>query len=116
MKNIFLTIIAVLIVGIVSVKAQNKAKIQTDTIHVSGICDMCEKRIVDAAYIKGVKRADWDKNTGILKVVYNSQKTSISEIEKNIAATGHDAGKTKANNNDYKKLPECCAYKEVGIH
>ena len=32
-----------------------KKTLSSDTIHVDGICEQCQKRIENAAYIKGVK-------------------------------------------------------------
>ncbi|MNE59814.1 hypothetical protein D3C80_1549320 [compost metagenome] len=73
---------------------------------------MCKKRIEDAAYIKGVKRADWDQKTQELKLVYNTDKTDLKTIEQSIARKGHDAGAILADKDQYKKLPSCCAYND----
>lgn len=91
--------------------AQNKKDIITEKTIVKGTCGQCKNRIEDAAYINGVKRAEWDKNTKELTVTYRPSKTSLQEIEKRIAAAGHDAGSAKASDSAYNQLPECCAYK-----
>jgi mercuric ion binding protein len=104
-------IIALLILSFTLSFAQEKKDIVTEKIKVSGTCGQCKKRIEDAAYIGGVKRAEWDKTTKELTVTYKSSKTSLLKIEEHIAQAGHDAGEVKANDGDYKKLPECCAYK-----
>ncbi|RYD99144.1 MAG: metal transporter [Sphingobacteriales bacterium] len=118
MKNIILAALATFTLGTAPLNAQENKKTTTEskTILVAGNCGMCKKRIENAAYIPGVKRAEWDKTTKELKVVYNGKKTSLSRIEENIAKAGHDAGETKATEKDYKKLPDCCAYGEVGAH
>ncbi len=90
--------------------AQEK-DIATATYKVDGNCNMCKKRIEDAAYVKGVKRADWDKETHKLTVVYKPSKTSADEILKSVAHAGHSSDKIAANEADYNKLPECCHYK-----
>ena len=72
---------------------------------------MCKKRIEDAAYVKGVKRADWDKENSTLTVVYKPSKTSGEEIQQNIARAGHSTAAIAAADEDYKKLPACCHYK-----
>ncbi|RYD51301.1 MAG: hypothetical protein EOP52_09870 [Sphingobacteriales bacterium] len=87
------------------------ADVKTDTIAVSGNCSMCKKRIEDAAYSKGVKRADWNDETKKLVVVYRPSKTNLTAIQQHIAAAGHDAGPVAAKEADYKKLPDCCQYK-----
>ena len=84
----------------------------TDTIHVDGNCNMCKNRIEDAALIKGVKKAVWDKQTDKLVVVYDADKTSLMKIEKSVAAVGHDTPNFKADDKVYNKLPKCCLYRD----
>ncbi len=118
MKNIILAALATCALGTASLNAQENKKTGTEskTILVDGNCGMCKKRIENAAYIPGVKRAEWDKATKELKVVYNGKKTTLTKIEQSVAKAGHNAGATKAAEKDYKKLPDCCAYGEVGAH
>lgn len=119
MKNLIIALVAGFSsISFTSVNAQSKAQnvTKTDTIEVEGSCNMCKKRIENAAYINGVKRAEWDKNSKKLTVSYNSKKTSLNKIEANIAKEGHDAGAVKATEDQYKKLPNCCAYKHVEAH
>jgi len=98
-----------------SVFAQSK-DIVTEHYKVSGNCDKCKKRIENAAYIKGVKRADWDKNTGELTVVYRHSQTNATTILQHIAKAGHESEVAKADDAAYKNLPHCCAYKQTGKH
>ncbi len=96
--------------------AKNKtSKITTTEFKVRGVCGMCEKRIEKAALIKGVKLADWDKDSNVIKVIFNNKKTSAENIKKAIAAVGHDAGDEIAKDKVYNELPGCCAYREEGI-
>jgi len=90
---------------------QAEKDVKTEKIMVSGSCSMCKKRIEKAAYVKGVKRAEWDKETKELTVTYKPSKTSTDEILKSIAATGHDSEKFTASKESYSKLPECCNYR-----
>ncbi|HEY0297909.1 MAG TPA: cation transporter [Arachidicoccus sp.] len=110
MKHIFSLLALLLFISGVCF-AQDK-NIKTDTIKVDGLCEKCKKRIENAAYIKGVKRADWNVQTKQLVVIYSS-KTSLETIEESIAHAGHDTGGVLASDEDYKKLPYCCAYKNV---
>lgn len=113
MKNRFIALMAMITLSSsFSGFAQETSKVKTETITVKGVCSMCKKRIEDAAYIKGVKRADWDVKTHELKIVYNSEKTSLGKIEQSIANTGHDAGTVVADKEKYKQLPSCCAYND----
>ncbi len=86
-------------------------------IPVSGVCKMCKSRIENAALIKGVKFAEWDKLAQTLKVVYKPQKVSALEIHAAVATAGHDTDKIKAPNEVYSELPGCCAYRDgVEVH
>ena len=89
-----------------------KKKVETKTVHVSGVCDDCKERIENAAYIPGVKRADWNKDKQQLTVSFKTDKVSLEQIEQSIANVGHDAGEIHATDSAYKKLPSCCAYKD----
>jgi len=86
------------------------AEMKTDTIEVSGNCGMCEKRIVAAASIKGVKSVQWDAQTEQLTVRYDAEKTSLDKIEQSIARAGHDTPNHKADEKAYNQLHTCCQY------
>jgi len=87
--------------------------IVTGTYLVNGECDQCKKRIEDAAYIKGVKYANWNVETHNLTVKYDSSKTSSELILKSIVKAGHDSENMIATDDDYNKLPSCCKYRSV---
>ena len=76
---------------------------------------MCEKRIENAALIKGVKLAEWNKETQILKVVFKADKVSVEKIHKAVADSGHSTDKMDADKEVYNKLPACCQYDD-GAH
>ena len=92
------------------------AKVSEDTITVEGVCDMCKKRIEDAAYGKGVKFVSWDKNTKLLSIAYRTDKTSLEAIEQRIVKAGHSTENTAAVKDDYDSLPDCCRYEELHTH
>ena len=95
------------------VLAQEKEKdVVTEKYKVEGNCNMCKKRIENAAFVKGVKRAEWDKKTHELTVVYKPSKTNAEAILGSVAKVGHSSDKVEANTADYKKLPECCQYRD----
>jgi len=104
MKALMLTLFTMLSV---SVFAHEK----TDTFKVYGNCDMCKKKIEKAASsIEGVKKAEWNEETGVMTVTYNGDKTSLDDIQKKIASVGYDTEKFPADDAAYKKLPGCCKY------
>lgn len=81
---------------------------------VSGKCGMCKKRVEKAAMsIAGVKTANWDKTTKIIKIVISDNKITQDVISKAIAAVGHDTGFDKADDKVYDALPDCCHYERV---
>lgn len=78
---------------------------------VSGNCALCKKRIESAALgVLGVKHAMWNKESKELMVHFDATKTNKKEIEKAIAAAGHDTPDFKASEGSYEDLPQCCRY------
>jgi len=109
MRTLFIGILSLLFS--VSSFAQDKTA-KTVTIAVKGNCEECKKRIENAADIKGVKFSSWDDDKQVITVTYKTDKVSLAEIEKAIAASGHDVSGIKGNDASYKKLPECCKYRD----
>lgn len=92
-------------------QAQSKVITQTDTFKVWGNCGMCEKTIEKAASkVKGVTKADWDKEKKIMKLTYITSVTNVDDVHKAIAAAGYDTEKIKATDKAYNKLDGCCQY------
>jgi periplasmic mercuric ion binding protein len=87
------------------------ASAKTETIKVSGNCGMCKERIEKAAKVKGVSKADWNKDTKTLTLVYNPAVVKSDDVQKGIAAVGHDTEKFKADTKTYNSLPGCCKYR-----
>ncbi|NOR76551.1 MAG: ATPase [Draconibacterium sp.] len=84
---------------------------KTEKFEVKGNCGMCEKRIEKAALeVDGVSKADWDKETKKLEVVFDDAKTNVDKVQKTVAKVGHDTEKYKAPDDVYNKLPGCCLY------
>jgi periplasmic mercuric ion binding protein len=84
---------------------------KTEKFKVGGNCESCKIRIEKAAKsVDGVNKASWDINSRVLEITFNPSKTSLDNIEKAIAAVGHDTPLHKAPDKVYKNLPECCQY------
>lgn len=80
-------------------------------VSVGGLCEMCKERIETAAKsVTGVESANWETDTKMLHLNFDSSKTNSDEIQKAVAKAGHDTEKFKAPDEVYKKLPECCLY------
>ena len=71
---------------------------------------MCKKRIEKAAKLEGVTSAIWNVETKIMTVTYDVAKISNDDLQKKIAAVGHDTDKYAADDSVYSKLPGCCLY------
>jgi copper chaperone CopZ len=85
---------------------------KTTTV-VSGKCEMCKARIEGIVNeIKNVSACEWDKDTKVLSVYYKDSQPDIDQIEKALAAAGHDTEKYKADDEVYNKLPKCCLYRD----
>lgn len=113
MKTVKILIIALLAIVFTSnTNAQTPViKSKTETIKVSGNCDMCKARIEKAAKMDGVTKAEWSKKDKTLTATFDSAKTNMEEIGKKVAAAGHDNEKAKAAETVYNKLPGCCQYR-----
>lgn len=91
------------------------AQDKTDTINVNGECGMCKSRIQKTLKIDGISSAVWDVETKLLTVTYNPEKITNDEIQKKIAAVGHDTEKYSAPDDVYSKLPGCCKYERKKV-
>lgn len=93
-------------------KTQRTIGIKTQTIKVSGTCDMDKRRIETVAYaVEGVKSAVWDQYSQILILKYSVfKKEAADNVQKKIALAGNDTEQYKADDAAYQSLPECCHY------
>ncbi|MHB8259906.1 MAG: heavy-metal-associated domain-containing protein [Bacteroidia bacterium] len=108
-----LALIMLIFISMSSFGQSTKKETKTSSFNVSGVCEQCKKRIENAADIKGVKFAEWDVKTHILKVTYRTDKVSETQIKQAILSAGHDVENEKASEAAYNKLPDCCKYKET---
>ena len=93
----------------INVNAQ-KSDSKVSSFKVLGNCDQCKERIESALKVDGVTKATWDKKTKIATVTYNPAKVKVDDLQKKVAAVGHDTEKFKADDKAYAKLPGCCQY------
>jgi copper chaperone CopZ len=104
------TVVAAVVVdhSIITSKHDDK---KTDTFKVFGNCGMCEKTIEGALKdVKGVDKADWNKETKMIEVVYHTHDISLDNIKKKIAEVGYDTEEYRASEKAYNDLPGCCQY------
>ncbi|HET8803564.1 MAG TPA: DUF3347 domain-containing protein [Aequorivita sp.] len=84
-----------------------------ETVKIYGNCGMCESTIETAGNIKNQSTIDWDKETKMASLVYDSSKTSKEEILKRIALAGYDSDTFLAPDDTYSNLPNCCQYERA---
>ncbi|MFA5419805.1 MAG: efflux RND transporter periplasmic adaptor subunit, partial [Bacteroidales bacterium] len=88
-------------------------RMEKQMVKVSGNCEMCRDRIETAAKsVAGVVSAEWNIDTKMLQVEFDSSKTNLDDVQKVIAQAGHDTGKYKAPDDVYNRLPKCCLYRK----
>jgi copper chaperone CopZ len=85
---------------------------KTESVKIYGNCEMCEKTIETAGNIKKVASVDWNKDSKMATITYDSTKTNQDEILKLIALVGYDSDKFLAPDDVYNKLAGCCNTKE----
>ena len=113
MKTRILSIAMVLGLSTLSLFAQT---VKTEKFEVAGNCGMCETRIEKAANsVDGVSSADWDKETKMLEVSFDSEKSDLHKIHLAVATVGHDTKMHKADDKVYDELPACCKYERMAM-
>lgn len=84
---------------------------QTDTlyIHTSAQCGTCKKKIEhDMSFEKGVKKVQLDLESRVLKVIYQSSRTTPALLREAVTNIGYDADSLMAKPAAYDRLPACC--------
>src|SRR6185437_3746028 len=93
--------------------SQTNDGVQYASFKVFGRCVECKERIENALKLNGVESADWNMETKMLAIVYDSSKINLKKIESKILAAGHDLETAKASDEVYKSLPACCRYRDA---
>ena len=84
---------------------------KTETFKVYGNCGMCEKTIEGSLKsIKGIEKADWNKETKMMEATFDPAVISLKEIKQKIATVGYDTDEVRATNKAYNGLARCCQY------
>jgi|GEM_PF-1060907 len=103
--------------GVMNGGAQKPPKKKEIRFLVKGNCGQCEQRILEALDQRGIIAAGWDRNQQEAWVVFKPSLVSEEQIHDYIAAAGHDTALKKANSEVYKRLPQCCLYRDgLNVH
>jgi len=114
MKN--LIIILLTLASTTAFSQKQRKNYQEINFKVSGVCGMCEDRIESALDVKGIRVAEWNKNSLNCRVIFNTAKITETEVHQLVADVGHDTEKIKATDEAYNGLHSCCKYKEDITH
>ncbi|TLU88683.1 DUF3347 domain-containing protein [Dyadobacter sediminis] len=87
--------------------------VTTENITIAGSCSQCKEGIEAAAFEKNISKANWDKETKVAAITYDSKKTSLDAILKKIALAGYDNKSYLAPDDAFAKLEECCRYERA---
>ncbi|MGC1517028.1 MAG: DUF3347 domain-containing protein [Maribacter sp.] len=86
---------------------------KTETVKIFGNCDMCKTSIEKAGNLKNVAIVNWNKDSKMAEITFDSKKTNKDEILKRIALAGYDSDEYLAPDNEYAQLAECCKYERL---
>ena len=99
----------ILLLSVTITRAQIKNS-KTETVKIYGNCDMCKSKIETAGTLKKIAKVEWNKDSKMAALTYDSTKTSQDEILKRIALAGYDSDKFLAPDDVYDALHGCCQY------
>lgn len=106
-KNILMAMTLLLSITFVNAQIKNA---KTETAKIYGNCGMCKKTIETAANVNKTAKVDWNVDTKMASITYDTKKTNPDEILKRIALAGYDSDKFLAPDAVYDKLHGCCQY------
>lgn len=112
MKSIKILIAITVLLSFTACNSQIK-NAKTENVKIYGNCGMCKKTIEKAGNINKVVDIDWNKDTKLATITYDTTKTNQDEILKRIALSGYDSDIFLAPDDVYAKLPECCQYERI---
>ncbi|WP_428232138.1 heavy-metal-associated domain-containing protein [Flavobacterium sp.] len=106
-KKLLMVMTLLLSVTFASAQIKNKT---TQTVKINGNCAMCKKTIETAANVDNVAKVNWNKDTKIATITYDSKKTNPDAILKRVADAGYDNERFTAPTAVYDELHGCCQY------
>ena len=104
-KLTFFSLIGFIGVSFAQIKPVEKVVIKTPTVQ----CESCKERI--EKYLKqepGVSSVKVDYKKKTTTITYLTDRNNVEGLKTAIANAGYDADDVTANDDSYKKLPNCC--------
>lgn len=113
MKNSYMKImVAFTLMLSIAMNAQIKNG-KTETVRIYGNCGMCKTVIEKTGNLKEVAKVEWNKDTKMATLTFDTKKTNQDEILQRIALAGYDSDKFLAPDAVYDNLHGCCQYDRV---
>jgi copper chaperone CopZ len=110
MKSLKITVMAIaLLLSATFASAQIKNS-KSANVKILGNCGMCESNIEKAGNLNKIAKVDWDKDTQMAAITFDSKQTTQDEILKRIALAGYDSEFFLAPDDAYNNLHGCCQY------
>ncbi len=114
MKNLIILFSLIIMVNSSCFAQIKNAKIEV--VKIYGSCFMCKAKIEKSGNRKNIAQVDWDLQTLMATITYDTKKTDLNTILKRIANTGFDSDKFLVPDIVYKKLDKCCHYERKAKH
>jgi hypothetical protein len=102
-------LVIIVLLSITASYAQIK-NAKTESIKIYGNCEMCKATIEKAGNLKKTAKVDWNEETKMASITYDSKTTNTNAILKRIALSGYDSDSFLAPDLAYSKLMDCCKY------
>lgn len=84
--------------------------IKTETFKVWGNCEKCKKHIETSCKIEGVLESNWNKDSKLMIIKFDTTLISLDIIQQSIAKVGYDNDSYYGDDYAYNKLDSCCMY------
>lgn len=108
MKTFIILAISLALTGFASSAQIRNAK--TETVKIFGNCEQCESTIEKSGTKSKFYKTDWNVGTKMATITYDTKRSTVDEVLKQIALAGYDNDKYLAPDDAYNKLQGCCKY------
>ena len=83
---------------------------KTETFNVWGNCEKCKAVIESSCSVDGVIEKDWNIESTLMTIKFDTTKISLEGIQQLIANSGFDNDGFYGDDYAYGKLPDSCQY------
>ncbi len=113
MKQVTKVFVAISIVLFATSCSGQVKNAKTEIVKIYGNCSMCKATIEKAGNQNKTASIEWNEDTKMAKISYDSTKTNQDEILKRVALAGYDSDKFLAPDDVYAQLNGCCQYERT---